>query len=147
VNHVHASARAAPFRTAFQAFLKEATAPAAAPMSHGKRIGDLAHAPIAFDQVSYVYEDNAAATPLRAEALWSPGRGLAITGDNGAGKTTLALLLLGLLTPKGGRIQLAGVDIADLDLDAYRARVAYVPQSAFVAQGAGVAWHMRLFAG
>src|SRR5205823_14900609 len=53
---------------------------------------------------------------------------LAIVGQNGAGKTTLAKLLCRLYDPQSGAIEVDGVDLADLDLDSWRGRVAAVFQ-------------------
>ena len=56
------------------------------------------------------------------------GSSLAIVGQNGAGKTTLAKLLCRLYDPQAGAIEIDGVDLRDLDLDAWRARVTAVFQ-------------------
>ncbi len=56
------------------------------------------------------------------------GSSLAIVGQNGAGKTTLAKLLCRLYDPQSGSIEVDGVDLRDLDLDGWRARLAAVFQ-------------------
>ena len=56
------------------------------------------------------------------------GSSLAIVGQNGAGKTTLAKLLCRLYDPQRGRIEVDGVDLRDLPIDAWRARLAAVFQ-------------------
>ena len=56
------------------------------------------------------------------------GSSLAIVGKNGAGKTTLAKLLCRLYEPQGGAIEIDGVDLRELDLDAWRARLCAVFQ-------------------
>jgi ATP-binding cassette, subfamily B, bacterial len=56
------------------------------------------------------------------------GSSLAIVGQNGAGKTTLAKLLCRLYDPDAGAIEIDGVDVRDLDLGTWRARVAAVFQ-------------------
>jgi ABC-type multidrug transport system fused ATPase/permease subunit len=56
------------------------------------------------------------------------GSSLAIVGQNGAGKTTLAKLLCRLYDPVSGSIEVDGADLRDLDLAAWRARVAAVFQ-------------------
>jgi ATP-binding cassette, subfamily B, bacterial len=56
------------------------------------------------------------------------GSSLAIVGQNGAGKTTLAKLLCRLYDPQGGGIEVDGTDLRDLDVDAWRSRLAAVFQ-------------------
>ncbi|HMC70272.1 MAG TPA: ABC transporter ATP-binding protein, partial [Mycobacteriales bacterium] len=56
------------------------------------------------------------------------GSSLAIVGVNGAGKTTLAKLLCRLYDPTGGRIEVDGVDMRDLDVDGWRRQVTAVFQ-------------------
>jgi ATP-binding cassette, subfamily B, bacterial len=56
------------------------------------------------------------------------GTSLAIVGQNGAGKTTLAKLICRLYDPVGGAIEIDGVDVRDLDVDAWRHRLAAVFQ-------------------
>jgi len=48
------------------------------------------------------------------------GSSLAIVGQNGAGKTTLAKLLCRLYDPRSGAIEIDGVDLRTLDIDAWR---------------------------
>jgi ATP-binding cassette subfamily B protein len=56
------------------------------------------------------------------------GSSLAIVGQNGAGKTTLAKLLCRFYDPQAGTIEVDGVDLRDLDVAAWRSRVAAVFQ-------------------
>jgi ABC-type multidrug transport system fused ATPase/permease subunit len=56
------------------------------------------------------------------------GSSLAIVGPNGAGKTTLAKLLCRLYDPQSGSIEVDGVDLRELDLEAWRSRVTAVFQ-------------------
>ncbi|MFI7696704.1 oligopeptide/dipeptide ABC transporter ATP-binding protein [Nonomuraea sp. NPDC049655] len=43
----------------------------------------------------------------------NPGETVGLVGESGSGKTTLARSVLGLITPDGGRIRLAGLDVTD----------------------------------
>jgi ATP-binding cassette subfamily B protein len=56
------------------------------------------------------------------------GSSLAIVGQNGAGKTTLAKLLCRLYDPQAGAIEVDGIDLRELDLDLWRARLTAVFQ-------------------
>jgi ATP-binding cassette, subfamily B, bacterial len=56
------------------------------------------------------------------------GSSLAIVGQNGAGKTTLAKLLCRLYDPQAGAIEIDGVDLRELDLASWRARLTAVFQ-------------------
>ena len=56
------------------------------------------------------------------------GTSLAIVGRNGAGKTTLAKLLCRLYDPGSGAIEIDGVDLRELELEGWRARLAAVFQ-------------------
>jgi ATP-binding cassette subfamily B protein len=51
------------------------------------------------------------------------GRTLAVVGLNGAGKTTLMKLLCRFYDPSSGSIEIDGVDLRELDLDSWRARI------------------------
>jgi ABC-type multidrug transport system fused ATPase/permease subunit len=53
---------------------------------------------------------------------------MAIVGQNGAGKTTLAKLLCRLYDPQDGAIEIDGVDLRDMDVASWRARVTAVFQ-------------------
>ena len=56
------------------------------------------------------------------------GSSLAIVGQNGAGKTTLAKLLCRLYDPQKGAIEVDGVDLREIDVDAWRERLTAVFQ-------------------
>lgn len=73
----------------------------------------------------------------RATFTAGPGTITAIVGRSGGGKSTLLNALLGFVDASDGRIELratdvdeAAVDLGDVDIDAWRARVAWVPQRA-----------------
>jgi ATP-binding cassette subfamily B protein len=51
------------------------------------------------------------------------GSTVALVGENGAGKTTFVKLLCGMYAPSAGRILVDGVDLAELDPAAWRARI------------------------
>ena len=57
-----------------------------------------------------------------------PGQSVAIVGPSGSGKSTLAKLLLGLMVPTEGVIEVGGVDIARWGKENYRSIIAAVMQ-------------------
>ncbi|OLE56873.1 MAG: multidrug ABC transporter ATP-binding protein [Chloroflexi bacterium 13_1_20CM_2_59_7] len=67
-------------------------------------------------------------TPPTFDLTIPAGSSLAIVGQNGAGKTTIAKLLCRLYDPQAGAIEIDGVDLRELDLASWRARVAAVFQ-------------------
>jgi ABC-type multidrug transport system fused ATPase/permease subunit len=64
----------------------------------------------------------------RFDLVIPAGSSLAIVGVNGAGKTTLAKLLCRLYDPQAGSIEIDGVDLRELPLDEWRARITAVFQ-------------------
>lgn len=58
-----------------------------------------------------------------------PGTLVCLLGQNGCGKTTLLRLLLGLLTPAGGRLFVGDHEAGSLSRREMARRVAYVPQA------------------
>jgi thiol reductant ABC exporter CydD subunit len=59
----------------------------------------------------------------------------ALVGPSGAGKTSLARLLLGLAQPDEGQVLVDGQPLAAVDPDAWRAKVAYVPERPWLLPG------------
>ncbi len=56
------------------------------------------------------------------------GRRVALIGPSGSGKSTALHAVLGLVALTSGRLLLGSVDLATVDADAWRERVAWVPQ-------------------
>jgi len=92
------------------------------------RVPDPGRAEIVLDRVDVAYDRTMA---LREASLTvRPGERIAVIGPSGAGKSTLLGLLLGFVTPTTGRVLVDGVDLSTVDLEAWRRRVAWVPQRA-----------------
>jgi ATP-binding cassette subfamily B protein/subfamily B ATP-binding cassette protein MsbA len=60
------------------------------------------------------------------------GETLAIVGQSGAGKTTMVDLLLGLYSPRSGRVLVDGKDLAEINLTSWRERIGVVDQDVFL---------------
>jgi ATP-binding cassette subfamily B protein len=78
---------------------------------------------IRFEGVSFRYPGTDVDVLRDVDLTIPAGSAVAIVGVNGAGKTTLAKLLAGFYEPTRGRIIVDGVDLRDLDRDAWRARM------------------------
>lgn len=63
------------------------------------------------------------------------GERLAIVGPSGSGKSTLGRLLSGIHAPREGTVQVGGVELTELPLDALRREVALVTQEHHVFRG------------
>ncbi len=83
---------------------------------------------IRFRNVRFAYPGSATPVLEGFDLTIPAGTSLAIVGQNGAGKTTLAKLLCRLYDPDEGTIEVDGVDLREIDLDAWRSRLAAVFQ-------------------
>ncbi len=63
--------------------------------------------------------------------LIQPGERAALFGGHGSGKSTLAALVCGLRQPGNGHIEINGVDLGNLRLEALRNRIAVVGRAEF----------------
>lgn len=84
--------------------------------------------PVRFEGVSFRYPGQDELVLDGLDLVLHPGRSLAVVGDNGAGKSTLIALLAGLRHPASGRVTAGGIDLRDVDENAWRARLSAVFQ-------------------
>nr|BFE60517.1 hypothetical protein GCM10020063_050430 [Dactylosporangium thailandense] len=101
-------------------------------------------APVVFDRVVVTYPGRPALPPFSATI--EPGELVALTGPSGCGKSTLLSVLMGFATPSGGTVTVGGTELAAADLDAWRRRVAWLPQRPWLGAGT-IADNIRLGAG
>jgi len=101
----------------------------------GSRAAGLPARAIRFRDVSFAYPSTElGAGPSRPPVLEHfdltipAGSSIAIVGQNGAGKTTLAKLLCRLYDPQSGAIEADGIDLRDMDVAEWRARITAVFQ-------------------
>jgi ATP-binding cassette subfamily C protein CydD len=101
---------------------------AGAPQRSGPAIPDPAREALRFEAVSlrYAARDTLALDNFDLEL--EPGLLTALVGPSGAGKSTVAALAMRLADPTAGAVRCGGVDLRELDPDAWRARIAWVPQ-------------------
>jgi ATP-binding cassette subfamily C protein CydD len=111
--------------------------------SSGTSSCDLRRDVIRLDGVSVHYPDRATDALRVVDLHIAPGEHLALIGQSGAGKSTLLSLLLGFAAPSEGTIRIGTKQLCDVDLDAMRRQVAWVPQAPRVFAGT-VADNIRL---
>ena len=69
----------------------------------------------------------------------------ALLGHNGAGKSTTINMLVGLVPPTSGSIEICGMDLS-LDLNSIRRNLGYCPQHNIIWPTLSVAQHLRMYA-
>ncbi|MGC9537020.1 thiol reductant ABC exporter subunit CydD [Streptomyces sp. UG1] len=98
---------------------------------------------VTFDGVSVRYPGRCADAVSGASFTVEPGETVALVGPSGAGKSTLLNVLLGFVRPTDGRVLVGGADLAELDLQEWRSRIAWVPQRPHLYAGT-IAENVRL---
>src|SRR5437667_10124400 len=83
---------------------------------------------IRFRHVTFAYPSSGAPVLAGFDLAIPAGSSLAIVGQNGAGKTTIAKLLCRLYDPQDGTIEVDGVDLRTLEVEAWRSRLTAVFQ-------------------
>ncbi len=88
---------------------------------------------IRFNQVSFGYATSHALVLQPFELTIPKGARVGVIGKTGAGKSTLVDLLLGLLEPSGGTIDVDGQPLDAANRRAWQRQIAQVPQAVFLA--------------
>ena len=87
---------------------------------------------IVFDNVTFHYHANEKPALTRVNLRIPRGKTTAIVGPSGAGKSTLVDLICRFHDPSDGSVRIDGINLADLDLKAWRGNVALLSQEAHV---------------
>jgi ATP-binding cassette subfamily B protein len=100
------------------------------------RLPEPARGAVNFESVRFAYPTRPGHAALDGLSFAAaPGERIAIVGPSGAGKSTVLQLLLRFYDPQGGRVLVDGTDIAQVDPETLRARIALVPQDPVVFSG------------
>ena len=106
----------------------DTAAPSGRPTPGRLTVPDLRCQPIRFNRVTVAYPGRPMPAVAGLDLTVRPGERLTITGENGAGKTTLLSLLLRFTAPTAGRIEVGAVDLSAIPAQAWRERLAWLPQ-------------------
>ena len=102
------------------------------PAPHGTAAREWASRPrreIRLSSVSYRHASERAGGVSDVSLRIAAGTVVGLVGPNGSGKTTLADLLLGVLVPDAGQIEVDGVPLDERTRDLWLTAVAHVPQN------------------
>ena len=88
-----------------------------------------------FEGVSFRFADADEDTLRDLTFSLAPGTRTAIIGNTGSGKSTIAKLLLRFHDVTAGAVRLDGIDVRERPVVEVRARIAYVPQRAWLFSG------------
>ena len=98
------------------------------PRGAGLDLPDPATSPLVIDGLGVTYPDRDRPALDDLSLIVEPGEMLAIAGPSGCGKSTLLAVLLGFVGPDRGTVRIGDVDLATIDADAWRRRIAWMPQ-------------------
>lgn len=87
---------------------------------------------IVFEHVSFTYPDSGIEALKNISFKIAPGKTLAVIGKTGSGKSTLAELIGRLYDVTSGKILIDGKDLRELNSQAFRSYLGYVPQEVFL---------------
>ncbi|HVM54379.1 MAG TPA: ABC transporter ATP-binding protein [Acidimicrobiales bacterium] len=93
------------------------------------------HGEIRFEHVTFRYAGAEAPALVDIDLTIAAGETVAFVGETGAGKSTMVKLAARLYDPTEGRVLVDGTPLPDLDLEAFRSQLGFVPQEAFLFTG------------
>lgn len=90
---------------------------------------------IVFSQVSVRYPGADLPSVENLSFTIHPGEVVALVGPSGGGKSTILSVLMGFIAPTSGSVSIGGIDLQDMDHDAWRRQIAWVGQNPGILRG------------
>ncbi len=98
------------------------------PVGTFRGIPDPSRSTIRISDLAVTYDEGASPAISGLSFSIDPGETVAIAGPSGCGKSTALQVLLGLVTPSQGSVTVGGVALAELDPEAWRSCLTWIPQ-------------------
>jgi ATP-binding cassette subfamily C protein CydD len=98
---------------------------------------------VTLDKVTVRHPDRHHPVLLDVDLVLEVGETVALIGPSGSGKSTLLAVVLGLVVPDEGQMLIGGTNLRDVDLEAWRRQLAWVPQRPHLFAGT-IADNLRL---
>jgi thiol reductant ABC exporter CydD subunit len=113
--------------------------------TRGRRVDipDPSTAELVVHELTVSYAGRAAPALDGVSLRVAPGDVVALTGASGCGKSTLLRVILGLTPPTAGSVGIGGIDLAELDPDAWREQLGWLAQRPLLFAGS-IADNIRL---
>jgi ATP-binding cassette, subfamily B, bacterial PglK len=107
-------------------------------IEYAKNVVDFNHtgfsASIAIERLDFTYPYSSAPAISCLDLSVDPGQQIALVGSSGAGKSTLVDLLLGVITPTTGKVEISGV-CPRKAITNWPGAISYVPQDIYLVSG------------
>ena len=87
---------------------------------------------IFLNKVSFNYAPESSKVLSEIDLIINKGDCVGFVGPTGSGKSTLIDLVIGLLPPTTGNLEIDGIPVTDLNRQAWQEHIAHVPQSIFL---------------
>ncbi|WP_124053852.1 thiol reductant ABC exporter subunit CydD [Arcanobacterium ihumii] len=96
---------------------------------------DLSLTPIVTENLSVFAPGRATVAPHQLNATFEPGKITVLRGISGSGKSTAVHVLLGLIEPNEGAVNVGNLPLNDLNLETYWSQITWVPQHPVILPG------------
>ena len=111
------------------------TTPTITAPAHAKTLAEGQPITFKYEDVCVKYPGAEAPVLTHIDVTLDPGTVTALIGSTGSGKSTMVALLPRLIDPSAGRLTANGINLKELDPDALRDHIGYVPQTAYLFSG------------